>query len=120
MFYVTPDRNLYTWLLFVTIGPLFVCGLHKPNHDFRRFPRPTELNTMLQDAGFEPVPMQGRSTAPAMVGLEYKTGMNPFPVRRSVRNRVLGDEIFERTGPRWWLRNGFIGEYAGAAKKPSG
>jgi hypothetical protein len=55
-----------------------------------------------------------------MVGLEYKTGMNPFPVRRSVRNRVLGDEIFERTGPRWWLRNGFIGEYAGAAKKPSG
>jgi hypothetical protein len=22
--------------------------------------------------------------------------------------------------PRWWLRNGFIGEYAGAAEKPSG
>ena len=120
MFYITPDRNLCTWLCFVTIGPLFVCGLHKPNHDFRRFPRPAELNTMLQHAGFELLPTQGRSTAPAMVGVEYKTGMNPFPVRRSVRNRVLGDEIFEHTGPRWWLRNGFIGEYAGAAKKPSG
>ena len=120
MFYVTPDRNLCTWLCFVTVGPLFVCGLHKSNHDFRRFPRPAELNTMLQHAGFELLPRRGRSTAPAMVGLEYKTGMNPFPVRRSVRNRVLGDEIFEHTRPRWWLRNGFIGEYVGAAKKPSG
>jgi 2-polyprenyl-3-methyl-5-hydroxy-6-metoxy-1,4-benzoquinol methylase len=120
MFYVTPDRNLYTWLSFVTIGPLFVCGLHKPNHDFRRFPRPAELNTMLQHAGFELVPRQGQSTAPAMVGLEYKTRMNPFPVRRSMRNRALGDEIFEHTRPRWWLRGGFIGEYVGAAKKPSG
>jgi hypothetical protein len=33
-----------------------------------------------------------------------------------VRNRVLGDEIFEHTGPRWWLRNGFIGDNMGAAK----
>ena len=66
------------------------------------------------------LPRRGRSTTPAMVGLEYKTGMNPFPVRRSVRNRVLGEEIFEHTSPRWWVRNGFIGEYVGAAKKPSG
>ena len=75
---------------------------------------------MLQHAGFELLPMRGRSTAPAMVGVEYKTGMNPLRVRRSVRNRVLGDEIFEHTSPRWWLRNAFIGEYAGAAEKPSG
>lgn len=118
MFYVAPDRNLCTWLCFVTIGPLFVFGLHKPNHDFRRFPRPAELNTMLQDAGFELLPRRGRPTAPAMVGVEYKTGMNPFPVKRSVRDRALGEEIFEHTEPRWWLGNGFVGEYAGAVQKP--
>ena len=120
MFYVAPDRNLCTWLCFVTVGPLFVFGLHKPNHDFRRFPRPAELNTMLQQAGFELLPRRGRPTAPAMVGVEYKTGMNPFPVKRSVRNRALGEEIFEYTSPRWWLRNGFVGEYVGAVKKPGG
>ncbi|OBB98710.1 alpha/beta fold hydrolase [Mycobacterium sp. 852002-40037_SCH5390672] len=120
MFYVAPDRNVCTWLCFVTVGPLFVFGLDKPNHDFRRFPRPAELNTMLRDAGFELLPMRGRPTVPAMVGVEYKTGMNPFPVRRSLRNRVLGEEIFEHTEPRWWLRNGFVGEYAGAAQKPRG
>jgi 2-polyprenyl-3-methyl-5-hydroxy-6-metoxy-1,4-benzoquinol methylase len=120
MFYVTPDRNLCTWLCFVTVGPLFVCGLHKSNHDFRRFPRPAELNTMLHHAGFELPPRRSRPTATAMVGLEYKTGMNPFPVRRSIRNRVLSEEIFEHTSPRWWLRNGFIGEYVGVAEKPSG
>jgi hypothetical protein len=81
---------------------------------------PAELNTMLEHAGFELVPRRGRSTAPAMVGLECQTRMNPFAVRRSVRNRVLGDEIFEHTRPRWWLRDGFIGECVGAAKKPSG
>lgn len=119
MFYVTPDRNLFTWLCFVTIGPLYVFGLHKSNHDFRRFPRPAELNSLLQDAGFELLPRRGRPTAPAMVGLEYKSGMNPFPVRRSVRTRALDEKIFKHTSPRWWLRNGFIGEYAGAAQKPS-
>lgn len=119
MFYVTPDRNLFTWLCFVTVGPLYVFGLHKPNHDFRRFPRPVELNAMLQHAGFELLPRQGRPTAPAMVGLEYKSGMNPFPVKRSVRTRTLDDEIFKHTSPRWWLRNGFVGEYVGAAQKPS-
>ncbi|OBI30462.1 lipase [Mycobacterium sp. E1386] len=118
MFYVAPDRNLCTWLCFVTIGPLFVFGLHKPNHDFRRFPRPAELNSMLQDAGFELLPRRGRPAAPAMVGVEYKTGMNPFPVKRSVRDRALGEEIFEHTEPRWWLGNGFVGEYAGAVQKP--
>jgi len=119
MFYVTPDRNLFTWLCFVAIGPLYVFGLHKSNHDFRRFPRPAELNSLLQDAGFELLPRRGRPTAPAMVGLEYKSGMNPFPVRRSVRTRALDEKIFKHTSPRWWLRNGFIGEYAGAAQKPS-
>ncbi len=72
MFYVTPDRNLFTWLSFVAVGPLYVFGLHKPNHDFRRFPRPAELNTMLQHAGFELLPRRGRPTTPAMVGLEYR------------------------------------------------
>jgi 2-polyprenyl-3-methyl-5-hydroxy-6-metoxy-1,4-benzoquinol methylase len=118
MFYVTPDRNLCTWLCFVTVGPLFVFGMHKPNHDFRRFPRPDELNTVLRQAGFELVPRRDRSTAPAMVGVEYKSGMNPFPVRKSVRKRVVGEEIFEHTAPRWWLQNGFVGEYAGVAEKP--
>jgi hypothetical protein len=42
-----------------------------------------------------------------------------FAVRRSVRNRVLDDEIFEHTRPRRWLRDGFFGEYVGAAKKPA-
>jgi alpha-beta hydrolase superfamily lysophospholipase/2-polyprenyl-3-methyl-5-hydroxy-6-metoxy-1,4-benzoquinol methylase len=119
MFYVTPDRNLFTWLCFVTVGPLYVFGLHKPNHDFRRFPRPAELNTLLQNAGFELVPGRDRPTAPAMVGLEYKSGMNPFPVRRSVRTRALDEGIFKHTSPRWWLRNGFVGEYVGAARKPT-
>jgi alpha-beta hydrolase superfamily lysophospholipase/2-polyprenyl-3-methyl-5-hydroxy-6-metoxy-1,4-benzoquinol methylase len=119
MFYVTPDRNLYTWISFVAIGPRFVGGLHKPNHDFRRFPRPAELNTMLQHAGFELVPRQHLTTAPAVVGVEYKTRLNMFAVRRSVRNRVLDDEIFEHTRPRRWLRDGFFGEYVGAAKKPA-
>lgn len=119
MFYVTPDRNLFTWLCFVTVGPLYVFGLHKPNHDFRRFPRPAELNTLLQHAGFELLPSRDRPRAPAMVGLEYKSGMNPFPVKKSVRTRVLGNKIFKHTRPRWWLRNGFIGEYVGAAQKPS-
>lgn len=119
MFYVTPDRNLFTWLCFVTVGPLFVFGLHKPNHDFRRFPRPAELNTMLQHAGFELLPRRGEP-GPAMVGLEYKTGMNPFPVKRSVRDRALGEGIFKHTNPRRWLGNGFIGEYVGAVQKPGG
>ncbi|OBB83732.1 alpha/beta fold hydrolase [Mycobacterium sp. 852002-30065_SCH5024008] len=118
MFYVAPDRNLCTWLCFVTIGPLFVFGLHKPNHDFRRFPRPAELNAMLRDAGFELLPRRDRPAVPAMVGVEYKSGMNPFPVKRSVRTRALGEEIFEHTEPRWWLGNGFVGEYAGAVQKP--
>lgn len=118
LFYVTPDRNLFTWLSFVTVGPLYVFGLHKTNHDFRRFPRPVELNTMLQHAGFELLSMPGRRGAPAMVGLEYRAGLNPFPVRKSVRARVLDEKIFKHTRPRWWLRNGFIGEYAGAAQKP--
>jgi hypothetical protein len=55
-----------------------------------------------------------------MVGVEYKSGMNPFPVRRSVRNRVVSDAIFKHTDPRWWLQNGFVGEYAEVAEKPSG
>jgi alpha-beta hydrolase superfamily lysophospholipase/2-polyprenyl-3-methyl-5-hydroxy-6-metoxy-1,4-benzoquinol methylase len=120
MFYVTPDRNPFTWLCFVAIGPLYVFGLHKSNHDFRRFPRPFELNTMLQHAGFELLPRRDQRSAPAMVGLEYRAGLNPFPVRKSVRTRVLDEKIFKHTSPRWWLRNGFIGEYVGAAQKPSG
>lgn len=118
MFYVAPDRNVCTWLCFVTVGPLFVFGLHKPNHDFRRFPRPAELNALLTKAGFELLPRRGRADAPAMVGVEYKSGMNPFPVKKSVRTRALGEQIFEHTEPRWWLRNGFVGEYAGAVQKP--
>lgn len=119
MFYVAPDRNVFTWLCFVTVGPMFVFGLHRPNHDFRRFPRPAELNTLLTQAGFELLPRRGRPDAPAMVGVEYKSGLNPFPVKKSVRTRTLTEEIFEYAEPRWWLRNGFVGEYAGAVQKPA-
>jgi alpha-beta hydrolase superfamily lysophospholipase/2-polyprenyl-3-methyl-5-hydroxy-6-metoxy-1,4-benzoquinol methylase len=118
VFYVAPDRNLCTWLAFVTIGPLFVSGLYKSNHDFRRFPRPAELSRLLEDVGCRPLQMHGTSGLPAIAGLEYTTGMNPFPARRAFRSRDLGGLTIELTKARSWLGGRHLGEYVGAAEKP--
>jgi alpha-beta hydrolase superfamily lysophospholipase/2-polyprenyl-3-methyl-5-hydroxy-6-metoxy-1,4-benzoquinol methylase len=118
VFYVAPDRNVYTWLAFISIGPRIVFGMHKSNHDFRRFPRPAELNNMLQQAGFELVPRRDSTGTPAVVGLEYKARLNPLVIMGYVRNRVLRDGLFEHTQARRWLGGGFMGEYVGVAEKP--
>lgn len=117
VFYVAPDRNLYTWLAFVTIGPLFVFGLYKSNHDFRRFPRPAELFGLLDDVGFRPVRMRG-SGSPAIAGVEYAARMNLFAVGRAFRERDLGGLALELTKARRWLGGAYFGEYVGAAEKP--
>ena len=118
VFYVAPDRNLYTWLAFVSIGPLFVSGLYKSNHDFRRFPRPTELSRLLEDVGYRPLPKHGASQRPAVAGLEYTSRMDPFAPRRSFRKRNLSGFTLELTEARSWLGDGYLGEYVGAAEKP--
>jgi alpha-beta hydrolase superfamily lysophospholipase/2-polyprenyl-3-methyl-5-hydroxy-6-metoxy-1,4-benzoquinol methylase len=117
VFYVAPDRNLYTWLSFVTVGPLLVFGLYKTIHDFRRFPRPAELSKLLEDVGYRLLPKRGEPQSLAIAGLEYTTRMNPFAVARSVRNRDLGGLTFELTNARSWLGGGYLGEYVGAAEK---
>jgi alpha-beta hydrolase superfamily lysophospholipase/2-polyprenyl-3-methyl-5-hydroxy-6-metoxy-1,4-benzoquinol methylase len=117
VFYVAPDRNLYTWLAFVTVGPLFVSGLYKSIHDFRRFPRPAELSRLLQDVGYRLLPQHGPSELPAVAGLEYTTRLNLFTVRRAFQRRDVGALIFELTKARRWLGGGYLGEYVGAAEK---
>jgi alpha-beta hydrolase superfamily lysophospholipase/SAM-dependent methyltransferase len=119
VFFVAPDRNLYTWLSFVTVGPLWVFGLYKSIHDFRRFPRPFELSKLLEDTGYRLLPKVAELQTPAIAGLEYTTRMNPFAVARSVRNRDLDTLVFELTRARSWLGGGYLGEYVGAAEKPS-
>jgi alpha-beta hydrolase superfamily lysophospholipase/2-polyprenyl-3-methyl-5-hydroxy-6-metoxy-1,4-benzoquinol methylase len=118
VFYVAPDRNLYTWLAFVTIGPLFVSGMYKSNHDFRRFPRPTELSRLLEDVGYRPLRKYGAFQLPAIAGLEYTTRMNPFAARRAFHKRDLGGFTMELTKARSWLGGKYLGEYVGAAEKP--
>ncbi|HEY1841435.1 MAG TPA: alpha/beta fold hydrolase [Mycobacterium sp.] len=120
VFYVAPDRNLYTWLAFVSVGPSFVSGLYKSNHDFRRFPRPTELSRLLEDVGYRPLPKHGASQRPAVAGLEYTTSMNLFASRRSFHKRNLSDFTIELTDARNWLGGRYLGEYVGAAEKPAG
>jgi alpha-beta hydrolase superfamily lysophospholipase/2-polyprenyl-3-methyl-5-hydroxy-6-metoxy-1,4-benzoquinol methylase len=118
VFYVAPDRNLYTWLAFVTIGPLFVSGLYKSIHDFRRFARPTEFSRLLEDVGYQPLRKHGASQSPAIAGLEYTTRMNPFAAGRSFRKHNLSDFTFKLTKARSWLGGRYLGEYVGAAEKP--
>jgi alpha-beta hydrolase superfamily lysophospholipase/2-polyprenyl-3-methyl-5-hydroxy-6-metoxy-1,4-benzoquinol methylase len=118
VFYVAPDRNLYTWLAFVTIGPLFVSGMYKSNHDFRRFPRPTEFSRLLEDAGYRLLRKHGASQLPAIAGLEYTTGMNPFAARRAFHKRDVGGLTIELTKARSWLGGRYLGEYVGTAEKP--
>jgi 2-polyprenyl-3-methyl-5-hydroxy-6-metoxy-1,4-benzoquinol methylase len=118
VFYVAPDRNLYTWLAFVTIGPLFVSGLYKSNHDFRRFARPTELSRLLDDLGYRPLRRHGASQSPAIAGLEYTTWLNPFAAGRAFHDRDLSDFTIVLTKARSWLGGRYLGEYVGAAEKP--
>jgi alpha-beta hydrolase superfamily lysophospholipase/2-polyprenyl-3-methyl-5-hydroxy-6-metoxy-1,4-benzoquinol methylase len=117
VFYVAPDRNLYTWLAFVTIGPLFVSGLYKSIHDFRRFVRPTELSRLLEDVGYQPLRKPGAFQLPAVAGLEYTSKMNLFAARRSFHTHDLGGFTFELTEARSWLGGGYLGEHVGAAQK---
>jgi alpha-beta hydrolase superfamily lysophospholipase/2-polyprenyl-3-methyl-5-hydroxy-6-metoxy-1,4-benzoquinol methylase len=118
LFYVAPDRNPYTWLAFVTIGPLFVSGLYKSIHDFRRFPRAAELSRLLEDVGHRPLRKHGTSGLSAVAGLEYTTKLNLFGMRRSYRKHDVGGFTLELTKPRSWLGGGYLGEYVGAAEKP--
>ncbi|CAM4015983.1 alpha/beta fold hydrolase [Smaragdicoccus niigatensis] len=115
--YVTPDRNPYTWASFVTVGPLYVFGMHMSIHDFRRFPRPQELFSLLTDVGFHLVSKKDDPGKPAVAGLEYANRMNPLSVVKSVRNRDLSDVKLEHTQPRSWIGGGYLGEYVGVAEK---
>jgi alpha-beta hydrolase superfamily lysophospholipase/2-polyprenyl-3-methyl-5-hydroxy-6-metoxy-1,4-benzoquinol methylase len=118
LFYVAPDRNFYTWLIFVSVGPLFISGLYKSTHDFRRFARPAELSRLLQDLGYQPVRRHGASNLPAVAGLEYTTRLNPFAAQRAFRTRNLSGLTIVQTKARSWLGGGHLGEYVGAAEKP--
>ena len=118
LFYVAPDRNLYTWLSFVTIGPLFVSGLYKSTHDFRRFVRPTELSRLLEDLGYRSLRRHGASQSPAIAGLEYTTKLNPFAASRAFHKRNLSDFTIVLTKAPSLLGGGYLGEYVGAAEKP--
>jgi alpha-beta hydrolase superfamily lysophospholipase/2-polyprenyl-3-methyl-5-hydroxy-6-metoxy-1,4-benzoquinol methylase len=117
VFYVAPDRNLYTWLAFVTVGPLYVSGLYKSIHDFRRFPRPAELSRLLEDVGYRSLRKHGATGSPAVAGLEYTTRLNLFAVRRCFQKRDHDALVFELTKARSWLGGGYLGEYVGAAEK---
>ena len=118
LFYVAPDRNLYTWLAFVSIGPTFVSGLHKTTHDFRRFPRPTELSRLLENLGYRIVPKHAGLRRPAIAGLEYTTKMNPFSSGQAFKTHNLAGLTIELTTTRRWLGDRHLGEYVGAAEKP--
>ena len=118
LFYVAPDRNLYTWLSFVTIGPLCVSGLYKSTHDFRRFVRPTELSRLLEDLGYRSLRRHGASGSPAIAGLEYTTKLNPFAAGRAFHERNLSDFTIVLTKAPSLLAGGYMGEYVGVAEKP--
>lgn len=120
VFVVAPDRNPYTWAAFVTAGPLWVFGLHKSIHDFRRFPRPSELADLFADIGYRALPKVGEPQSAAVAGLEYTSRLNPLAVLRSVRKRNLDGIAFELTRSRHWLGGGYLGEYVAAAEKPIG
>ena len=118
LFYVAPDRNLYTWVSFVTIGPLFVSGLYKSTHDFRRFVRPTELSRLLKDLGYRSLRRHGASRSPAIAGLEYTVKLNPLAAGRAFQERNLSDFTIVLTKAPRLLGGGYWGEYVGVAEKP--
>lgn len=118
LFYIVPDRNIATWLGFVSVGPRFVFALtgeHAGVHDYRRFPRPPEMDALLRAAGLEPaVDRDGRT--PLHRGVEYRSG--PLGIWLGVRRRDLRALELELTPPRRWLAGGFRGEYLGVAVRP--
>jgi alpha-beta hydrolase superfamily lysophospholipase/2-polyprenyl-3-methyl-5-hydroxy-6-metoxy-1,4-benzoquinol methylase len=114
LFYVTPDRNIATWLTFVYVGPLYVFKMYKSIHDYRRFPRPSELNAMLRGIGYKLVNKIDRDEL-AVVGLDYKK-LNPFAVAKAVKRQDIDDVEYVHGKPKKWLK-GFMGEYVGVAEK---
>lgn len=111
LFYVLPDRNLATWLAFVSAGPrwVFPLGHYKDIHDYRRFAKPREMDSLLRTVGFEPGPQRGVEYAPW-----------PITIGLGVRRRDASALHFHLTRPRWWLGGGYNGEYCGIATKPFG
>jgi hypothetical protein len=116
--YVTPDRNLSTWLRFVAVGPRFAFGLghYAALHDYRRFPRPKELDAMASELGFEVVADPDDDARPYHRGIDYRA--SPLAIRRAVRDRDLAALELELTGARSWLGGGFTGEYLGVLRRP--
>jgi alpha-beta hydrolase superfamily lysophospholipase/2-polyprenyl-3-methyl-5-hydroxy-6-metoxy-1,4-benzoquinol methylase len=110
LFYIAPDRNLLTWLRFVSLGPrfFFPLGRYRGIHDFRRFPRPREMERLLREVGFVPEGMN--------LGVEYRRG--PAGIWWGVRRRDLAALRLEIRRPRLWMRGGFPGEYLGIARRP--
>jgi hypothetical protein len=115
-FYVTPDRNFYCWLSFVLIGPRWVFGLHRSNHDYLRFPKPHELDRLLEGAGFRVDEDPQRPGHKLHRGVEYTTRFSPITIRESVRARELRGIALELVPPRRWMK-GFLGEYLGTATR---
>lgn len=105
-FYVTPDRNWYTWLAFVSVGPRFVFGLrgYDDVHDFRRFVRPREIDALLQKHGLKPLGEH--------VGISYR--LDPLRIAWHARRRRPNALDFVNEAPRWF---GFAGEYVGGGEK---
>lgn len=115
--YVTPDRNLATWLRFVAIGPRFVFGLghYSTLHDFRRFPRPRELDQLARDVGLEVVGEPDTPDKAFHRGIDYRAG--GLAIARAVRRRDVATLDFEVTRTRWWLAGGFPGEFTGVLRR---
>jgi hypothetical protein len=97
---------------------LFVSGLYKSTHDFRRFVRPTELSRLLEDLGYRSLRTHGAPQSPAIAGLEYTTKLNPFAAERAFHKRNLSDFTIVLTKAPSLLGGGYLGEYVGAAEKP--
>jgi SAM-dependent methyltransferase len=117
LFYVTPDRNVATWIGFVFFGPrvMFPLGAHRDVHDYRRFARPVELDALLRDEGFAPLADPAEPHAALHRGIEYRE--SPPRIWLAARRRDATALGFELTRPRWWLGQGFRGEYLGIAEK---
>jgi hypothetical protein len=117
---IAPDRNVMTWLRFVAVGPRYVFGLgHNADlHDFRRFPRPHELDAIARDAGLEPAPDPEDPREAFHRGIDYVA--SPLQIFRAVQGRNLRALRFEITRARWWLRGGYPGEYLAVYHRAQG
>ncbi|MCC6805968.1 MAG: alpha/beta fold hydrolase [Deltaproteobacteria bacterium] len=109
-FYITPDRNWYTWLAFVAVGPryLFGLGARSDVHDYRRFLRPREIDRLLNEQGLAPLAMRrGRH-----VGVIYR--LDSLRIAWHARRRDPKPLDFVLRPP---AAIGFLGEFFGAAEK---